>query len=198
MARLQKQLEIGRCPHCNVDKPMLSELNKWKTTSHSGSNQRFWRVYQCSRCGGLIIAASRQNEEGEVSEMYPQAESVDDNLPEPAKRYLRQAIETKHSPDGSIILAASAVDAMLKLKGYKNGSLYERINTAAQNHLITEEMAKWAHQVRLDANEKRHADEEASIPTPDDAKRCIDFTQALAELLFILPLRVSKGIENSK
>ena len=62
------------------------------------------------------------------------------------------------------MLAASAVDAMLKVKGYKDGSLYQRIKDAAAGHIITADMATWAHQVRLDANDQRHADESASIP----------------------------------
>ena len=45
---------------------------------------------------------------------------------------------------------------MLKKKEYKKGSLYSRIDKAAEDHLITEEMAKWAHEVRLDSNEPRH------------------------------------------
>jgi hypothetical protein len=43
------------------------------------------------------------------------------------------------------MLAASAVDSMLKDKGYKEGSLYKRIDTAAADHLITDGMAQWAH-----------------------------------------------------
>ena len=62
------------------------------------------------------------------------------------------------------MLSASSVDAMLKVKGYKDGSLYQRIKDAAAGHIITEDMATWAHQVRLDANDERHADESASIP----------------------------------
>lgn len=43
------------------------------------------------------------------------------------------------------MLAASAVDAMLKEKGLRQGSLFSRIDEAAQQHLITEEMKRWAH-----------------------------------------------------
>jgi hypothetical protein len=83
---------------------------------------------------------------------------------------------------------------MLKIKGLRDGSLYARIHKAATDHLITEEMAKWAHQIRLDANDQRHADEEAPPPSEDDAKRSIDFASALAEFLFVLPSRVTRGL----
>ena len=92
------------------------------------------------------------------------------------------------------MVCASAVDAMLKAKEYTDGRLYTRIDKAADDHLLTPEMAKWAHQVRLDANEQRHADEQAPLPSTEDARRAIDFAKALAELLFVLPARVQRGI----
>ena len=95
------------------------------------------------------------------------------------------------------MLAASAVDAMLKAKGYQDGSLYQRIEKAAAGHIITEDMATWAHQVRLDANDQRHADESAQFPTTDEAQRSLDFAVALAEILFVLPARVTRGLSDS-
>ena len=95
------------------------------------------------------------------------------------------------------MLAASAVDAMLKAKGYKTDSLYKRIQQAASDHLITEEMAKWAHQVRLDANDQRHADEAVPLPTSTDARKSVDFAKALAIFMFVLPSRVQRGLTES-
>lgn len=91
------------------------------------------------------------------------------------------------------MLAASSVDSMLKAKGYADGTLYARIEKAMKDHVITEDMAAWAHEVRLDANDQRHADEVAALPSMDDAQRVIDFTMALAELLFVLPSRITRG-----
>ena len=95
------------------------------------------------------------------------------------------------------MLSASSVDAMLKVKGYKDGSLYQRIKDASAGHIITEDMATWAHQVRLDANDQRHADESAQFPTTEEAQRSLDFAMALAEILFVLPARVTRGLQES-
>jgi hypothetical protein len=46
---------------------------------------------------------------------------------------------------------------------------------------ITEEMAAWAHDVCLDANDERHADEGAILPTDDDGLRVIDCAFALGD-----------------
>ena len=91
------------------------------------------------------------------------------------------------------MLAASSIDAMLKDKGYKDGNLNSRIKLAAEDNLITEEMAAWAHDVRLDANDQRHADEGASLPTPAEAEKTIEFASALAQFLYVLPAMVTRG-----
>jgi len=75
--------------------------------------------------------------------------------------------------------------------------LYSRIEKAATDHLITAEMATWAHDVRLDANDQRHADEDASLPSQSDAQRAIDFAKALGMFLFVLPARVKRGISEA-
>ena len=61
--------------------------------------------------------------------------------------------------------------------------------------MITSDMAKWAHAVRLDANDQRHADEAASLPTAQDAQRVLAFAATLAQIMFILPSRVSQGLQ---
>jgi len=192
MAKLNNQLELNRCPYCQVDRPNLARIHAAETRSNDGTLLRFWGVYQCIRCGGLVCAAAPTNS-ADVTEVYPVAATVDDDLPARAKAYLEQAVASMHAPAGAVMLAASAVDAMLKSKGLTNGTLYSRIDEAAKTHLITPEMAAWAHEIRLDANDQRHADVNADLPTPEDARRVLDFAVALGQFLFVLPARVARG-----
>jgi hypothetical protein len=83
-------------------------------------------------------------------EVYPRLSLPHEAIPERAREYLRQAQETYFQPAASIAMSASAIDSMLKAKGYKKGTLNERIDQAAADHIITDDMAKWGHQVRLD------------------------------------------------
>jgi len=92
-----------------------------------------------------------------------------------------------------VVMSAAAVDALLKEKGYAEGSLHGRIEAAANNAVITKEMAALAHDVRLDANQERHVDPNASLPTLQDAQRCFDFAESLAEMLYVLPARVKRS-----
>lgn len=194
MPRHGAMLELGRCPHCNVDNPSLHQLWAGDTTTFMGERRRFWGLYKCTRCGGLVLAASEQQPDVEVSEVYPSTTDVDESIPATARAYLTQSLNSLHAPAGAVMLAASSVDAMLKAKNYSEGSLYARIEKAVKDNLITTEMAEWAHDIRLDANDQRHADQAVTLPGTDDARRCVDFALALAQFLFVLPARVKRGL----
>ena len=194
---LDQQLRMDRCPHCAVSKPNIRLITNFETESYDKGHKRIWGIYACNDCGG-VISAGGYNWTEEVTEMYPPNRTVDSSIPTKARAFLHQANETIHSPSGSIMLSASSIDAMLKAKGYKEGSLYKRIEKAAEDHLITFEMAKWAHQVRLGANDERHADEDAELPNSKDAEKLIDFTTALGQFLFVLPARIDQGIKESE
>jgi hypothetical protein len=129
----------------------------------------------------------------DISKIWPSQFSVSDTIPPRAREFLTQAVASLHAPAGAIMLTASAVDAMLKDKGFKEGSLNSRIDASAAAHLITQEMAAWAHEIRLEANDQRHADETAALPNETDASKGIEFANALAQFLYVLPARVERG-----
>jgi hypothetical protein len=194
MATLAGTLDLPRCPHCQIAHPHLTLKLQLPTNNSAGAGSRHWCIYVCTTCGGVVSAwAAAQG--ATAQGVFPNAPAVSAEVPDRPRTYLSQAFESLHAPAGAVMLAASAVDAMLKLRGLTQGSLYARIEKAAQDHLITPEVSAWAHAVRLDANDQRHADESALLPTADDAKRSIDFAVALADILFVLPARVRHGLD---
>lgn len=194
--KLMNQLDLDRCPHCGVDSPALMHNHNFPTQDFSKTRNRHWAIYTCRRCGGVVTASGNQMNL-EVLEIFPAASEIDESIPERPREYLKQSINSMNAPAGAIMLSASSVDSMLKEKGYQDGSLYNRIDQAAEDHLITEDMAKWAHEVRLDANDQRHADENAPLPTQEQAVRVIEFTRALAQFLFVLPARIQRGLTDA-
>ncbi|PJZ48791.1 hypothetical protein CH362_12155 [Leptospira saintgironsiae] len=192
-------LDLDRCPHCNVNQPNLIKASHFQTLSSDQRVRRDWVNYRCLRCGGVVLCEGRTHvqttsDETFIEYLYPTSSvALDESIPSRAKEYLKQAIDSIVAPSGSIVLAASSVDAMLKNKGYKEGTLYGRIDRAASEHLITKDMADWAHEIRLHSNEERHSDEESELPTEDEATKCIEFALALAEFLFVLPSKVERG-----
>jgi len=194
----ESALNLDRCPHCSVANPLLKEAHSFSSVDSSKMVQRNWKVYICSKCGGAVLGACYPQLSPYIVEIFPQPEALDEGMPEKAHAFLQQAVECLHSPSGAIMLCASSVDAMLKTKDLRKGSLYSRIEKAAEQALITKEMALWAHEVRLDANDERHADDEAELPTLKDAERCVEFTKALGMFLFVLPNMVEQGREKAK
>jgi len=57
MADLQNHLTLDRCPHCRVDNPNIIEVQRFSTDSFDQMNFRYWVIYKCNRCGGVITAA---------------------------------------------------------------------------------------------------------------------------------------------
>jgi len=197
MLNLENLLTLQRCPHCSVDSPNLIESTRFKTNSFDRVNPRTWAIYACRRCGGVITAWAYEGS-NEVKEYFPETIELDGSIPAKARTFLRQSIDSLHAPSGAIMLAASSIDAMLKEKGYKEGNLFSRINQAAKEHLITNGMAEWAHEIRLDANDERHADDDAELPDIADAQRTVDFAISLAHFLFVMPSRVDRGLKDAK
>lgn len=194
MAILDSNLALERCPHCGVSKPLLQKVNEVNYTMTPHLNNRLWYIYSCTNCLCLVLAWSYMYH-GPVQEVIPNVKEVDDALPVRAAAYLKQAYESIHAPSASIMVSASAVDSMLKDRGYTDGKLYSRIISAVNNHILTEEMGEWAHKVRLDANNERHADDREPLPTQHDAQMTLEFAEALAQFLYVLPARVRAGIE---
>jgi len=191
---LVESLKLDRCPHCRVDQPNLACIGRSVTSNSEGGNRREWGFYACFRCGGVVTGWAPEFPGFiEPLRVFPGEQQLDNSIPERARTYLNQARSTIHAPAGAVILAASSVDAMLKNKGYTEGSLYSRIDKAAEDHLITSEMAAWAHEIRLDANDERHADENAPLASVSDAEKTVEFSTALAQFLFVLPARVERG-----
>lgn len=199
----------GRCPHCNVAEPLLTKI--WAEFRKNPGNMtgRAYALYQCSRCNRITMAEGVQvplDASGApasklyvtIAALYPPPSLIDPSLPADARRYLKQSLETLHAPDASIVMAASAVDAMLKAKGYTSGNLYPRIEKAVEDHVLTEGMAQWAHKVRLEANAVRHADAFNPEPSMEDAKQVLEFATALGDFLFVFTARVAEGIQSAE
>jgi hypothetical protein len=131
---------------------------------------------------------------GYVDEVYPPAPSAHEDIPDIARRFLQQAMDTIHAPDAAAVMAGAAVDAMLKELGYENGSVYSRIDSALADNKLTKGMAEWAHVVRLGSNRPRHADKEQPHVSPDEAKQSVEFAEALGNFLFVLSAKIYRGI----
>ena len=189
---------LGRCPHCSIASPNL--IRAWgsqgPTYRSDGGAPTWWAGYVCQSCGGLVAAKGKHAGQEFVSlEIFPPAKAAHDDLPPTARRFLQQAYETLQSPDAAAVMAGSAVDAMLKHYKYETGSLYDRIDKALTDNLLTKGMAEWAHEVRLGSNRPRHADIDKPNVSADEAAQSVEFAEALGNFLFVLTARIDRGLK---
>jgi hypothetical protein len=176
----------------------LSEGNLPRTISGEGSQ---WAAYACSTCGSLVIAQSVPGLSLTHTDtpwaVFPEPKQAHEDIPEIARTFLQQAYDTLHAPDAAAVMAGSAVDAMLKSLNYTEGSLYSRIDKAFEDHNLTKGMAEWAHSVRLGSNRPRHSDENEPHVSPAEARRSVDFAEALGNFLFVLTAQIKRGMETA-
>ena len=192
---------VPRCPYCSVASPQIVKVhNPDPVQPFNGDPRARWAAYRCTSCASWLVvkgadAASSNPKIVEIIPGFPQAHA---DLPEKARRYLDQAMQTIAAPDASAVMSGSAVDAMLKELGYEKGSVYERIDQAVIDHKLTEAMGEWAHSVRLGANRPRHADNDNPHLTPEEARQALEFAEALGSFLFVLTAKITRGIEAAK
>lgn len=193
-------LGVDKCPYCSISDPNLQGV--WASAGpliEKNGSARFWGAYKCETCAAVVIAEGTQGDgRYNVRVMHPSTKVAHEDIPSIARTFLQQAFDTLHAPDAAAVMAGSAVDAMLKAKGYADGSLYSRIDAALANNLLTAGMAEWAHSVRLGSNRPRHADEARPHVTANEARQSVEFAEALGSFLFVLTARIDRGIEAAK
>ncbi len=89
MFYLRHELPLDRCPSCSVNKPRIALIGKHETADYSGLNKRFWNVYQCSTCGGLVVAYSHQTHaDAVIEEIFPKPTVVADDIPDREREHI--------------------------------------------------------------------------------------------------------------
>ena len=196
-----------RCPHCKVAKPQM--LNVWNHQEQIFSSATFYATYQCTSCHNITLAkysVVSPLERGASTTYYQTLEEywpklsgeLSLTIPETARTYLAEARNGIGNPNSSVIASATAVDLMLQNKNINKASLKASIEEAKKQGLITENMADWANHIRIEANGSRHRKIGTPLATKEEAEQSLEFAFALAEFLFVLPARVTKGIEQSQ
>lgn len=175
--------------------------NVWASENAKGTDRaddqppKAWALYLCATCGGgVVVEGTTAFHDSLVANVFPAPRIAHEDVPSVARTFLQQAFDVLHAPDAAAVMAGSAVDAMLKAKGYHEGSLYSRIDKAREDGLLTQGMAEWAHSVRLGSNRPRHADVDRPHVNPDEAKQSVEFAEALGSFLFVLTARIERGI----
>jgi hypothetical protein len=192
-------LDLENCPQCQVAKPLLTQI--WFSPPYLYNNDLFdggWAVYQCSKCRRVILTCAPGYEE--IRLIWPKQTILPTEIPDRARKALSEAVKIMGAaPSASIIQSQRAVELMLHAKGVtvgKDVTFNDKIKEAADKQIMIPAMVDWANEIRWAANDERHLNVEDA--TPDDAQQCVEFALALAQNLFVLPARITRGLDRAK
>lgn len=178
------------CPRCGtksvaftVRKEHFVKNNAW--TSYTMRRHTISEKYStCNICNyGVIVTFVDELFRSVVPETNL---STPLHLPDKVKRFFEQGtgnMETNWDAAGSMF--RKALDVSLKEKFPQiHGNLIKRIKNAASQNLLTQDLADWADQIRLEGNAAVHEDE------PFSKEQAIDlasFTDLVLRYMFTLP-----------
>ena len=129
----------------------------------------------------------------------PPSFSAPRHTPDNVASFVRQAkASLPENWDASGVMSRKALEAALKdkLPDIKDKvSLYARIKEAAEQQVLTQALADWADQIRLDGNSAAH---DAQPFSREDAERLDTFTDLVLQYLYTLPGMLKEAQEKTK
>lgn len=196
------------CPHCLKDNAVMKFIKE--ATLASGI---YSLVFQCQSCLRLLVAEVSTNVNGgpdsfskhspfpiivnksdrmSVRALYPQKSKTEapKSTPERAAKFFVEAKEdfARGRYETSAMNCRKVIDIATKnLHLGDEDKLVRRITALRATGLITQEMADWAHIVRIDTNVAVHSDEEF---TADEVDQLLKFTEVFLTYSFTLPAMV--------
>lgn len=203
------------CPHCLKEHAVLQFVSETLLKQHF-----FSLVFQCQSCFKLVVAEVAQtgtsgpsyyaknspypliinkNKDFRVTETYPKAYKVQSpqSTPDRASKFFIEAKEdfVRGRYETSAMNCRKVIDIATKVLHLGDeDKLVRRISALRATGLITQEMADWAHIVRIDTNGAVHSDEEF---TQDEVDQLIKFTEVFLTYAFTLPALVREKRETT-
>ena len=173
------------CPWCGVLTPPRPE---WDATE--------WKTIRCLECSNVTLLHFKQGHaEPDLYPSSPKA-SADHRIPSPIRDDFIEAQKdfSIGSHKSAVVMCRRALQAAAVEKGATKGKkLWEQIDELANQHVIIPEMAKMAHQIRLEGNIGAHPDEDGLEDiAKDDATEVIDFTEAFLAAIYVIPRKVEE------
>lgn len=190
------------CPHCETKDMAFSSFAATK-------RKDFWvTALQCNGChSGYVIELETQSVKGpheyqgdiesnnyyKITAEYPREieKSTPEYLPENIAKFYNQAMSAlrRNDYDSSAMMSRKVLEVSVKnIHPDGKGSLYKRIETLANEGLITSDLKDWAHLIREDGNESAH--EEVPV-TQKFAESILSFTELFLLYIFTMPGMVS-------
>lgn len=189
------------CPHCRTRGVAFTAATEWHTPKgrralfHCGSCsegiiREFISANQLSQLGGDLA-----NHNVVLGEQWPTAPSGDapEDTPSNVARFFEQGTSSLESSnfDAAGMMFRKTLEAATKIldADLAGKTLVKRVDALTSSGRLTEDMAKWAHEVRLGGNDAAHEEEPFSM---EEALALKNFTENFLRYVFTLPAAVER------
>jgi hypothetical protein len=100
---LEDHLKLGRCPHCGIAHPNLDRKHDLHTVGQVTPTKNHWFIYECKSCGKIVTAYAAQAGQYVIA-YFPAAKTVNEDIPDRPRTFLKEAMESSHTPTGAVML----------------------------------------------------------------------------------------------
>lgn len=187
------------CPKCNIlvaTKVIGSSSN---TFVESADYYDIYYISQCGRCSQVFLI-KRSIYSLEIDEiikdeavLYPMEGRVTlENLPDKVKSAYEEACKTfSATAYGScVVMCRISLEVICNIHKTKGENLYKRLESLKNEGIIDKRLLDWSHEIRSIGNDVAH--DAVSEVRIDDARDCLDLTEAILIYVFSLGARFKK------
>ena len=193
------------CPHCGTRRVSFSIVCESPRLKHQDSN--VWDcLADCANCTCSVLAVffmcddlrpteaafRRDLARHELLRVSPSGPRIPEYVPENIAAFYDQGLDSLYRNfDAAGAMFRKSLDIALRMKFPDvEGSLKQRIDRAAKQHMLTEDLAEWSHRIRLGGNTAIHEDRPY---TQEEAQHLQVFCDLVLRYLFTLPGMLAKA-----
>ena len=192
---------LPECPHCGTKKVAFYYQSSFNNQNPMYITS-FWRCGNCGRgvcIESLGINFHSQNPIVNLMNMYPNSATFDapehtpENIAGDYKTAKKNLLGNEYK--AASIMARTALEAAVKEFDARGVNLKQKIDNLAEQHVITQSLAEWAHEIRDIGNDAAH---ESSPISQADAEQAVYFAEMLFTYLFTLPGMIEERRKGSQ
>jgi hypothetical protein len=201
------------CPYCPAENSTFLFQHGYQMRSDAQRAYIHWMLFRCPRCSSGVTVrgvshkygVSPEQADGDVHDLLRYVEhfpkrapiAAPGGLPPVIERLYIQAGECfqRKALDAACMTIRKTLEVALREKfGDFPGSLSQHIQTLKIQHLLTDELAAWADEIRIDGNEAVH---EAAEPDWENTWQMKEFLHVFLLYAFTLPAMIEQRKNNN-
>ncbi|HSX15828.1 MAG TPA: DUF4145 domain-containing protein [Candidatus Saccharimonadales bacterium] len=195
-----------QCAFC-TERGNWEIVNRETKKKPNGRKVLYFDTYKCGGCANFIMVFWTPSEDSVGGHGLHAYRTIPfalgdyegaDYWPNNVTRNWKQAHKAlaRDDYDAAVLMARSAVQAIVRNKKAKKGKLKAEIDDLVERGVLPLVMSKLAHEVRELANDSAHPEDEDYSADPQDAKDIVEFLDTMLEYVYDLPHKINQRRES--